>query len=128
MMETTIKKRLLVVDDAVHVRLVVQACLENLAGWETILADSAETGLRLAEMFNPDAILLDGMMPGIDGVTFLGLLHANPTTHEIPVVFLTAKAELIEPEQYLPLGVKGAIAKPFDPLTLANHIAQILGW
>lgn len=128
MMETTTNKRILYVDDAVHVQLVVQACLENLGGWEIILADSAETGLQLAETCKPDAILLDGMMPGTDGVAFLRLLRANPTIQEIPVVFLTAKADLIEPEQYLPLGVKGAIAKPFDPLTLASHIAQVLGW
>jgi CheY-like chemotaxis protein len=117
-----------VVDDEANVRCVVQACLENLAGWEVLLAASGQEGLVIANIEQPDAILLDGMMPEMDGIAFLQHLQANPAINSIPVVFLTAKASLTVPTCYLPLGAKGAIAKPFNPLTLATQIANILGW
>lgn len=122
------RKRVLVIDDEDNVRRVVQACLENLAGWDVLVAASGEEGLVIANREQPDAILLDGMMPGMDGVTFMHHHQTDPTISSIPVVFLTAKICLTEPDQYIVLGVKGAIAKPFAPLTLAVHVANILGW
>jgi len=127
-MQSHTKKRILLIDDEVNVRTVVQACLEHLGGWEVLLAASGQEGLAGAEAEQPDAILLDGMMPGMDGVMFLRQLRGNPAINSIPVVFLTAKASLTEPKRYLELGAKGAIAKPFDPLTLASEIAMALNW
>lgn len=122
------QKHILVIDDEINVRIVVQACLENLQGWSVVLAASAEAGLRLAEAEQPDAILLDGMMPAMDGVAFLRELQTRPEIRSIPVIFLTAKSSLTEPEVYRKLGASGAIAKPFNPLTLPNQITEILRW
>lgn len=121
-------KRILFVDDEQNLRAIVKACLENMAGWEVLLAESGQEGLILAEAEQPDAILLDVMMPGMDGVSFLRQLRANLNLQSIPVVLFTAKATLIDPQRYLALSAKGAIAKPFDPLKLVDQLTEILGW
>lgn len=127
-MEPIIPKRILVIDDEANVRMVVRTCLEILGEWEVLLAASGQEGLLLAQTERPDAILLDVMMPGMDGVAFVRELQAKPELQAIPVVFLTAKAELTQPRQFQALGVRGAIAKPFNPLTLHDQIATSLGW
>ena len=68
------------------------------------------------------------MMPEIDGLVLLRQLQVNPVTQSIPVVFLTGRLSLTEPQRFEPLGVKGAIAKPFNSLTLVPQIANFLGW
>ncbi|HBB34856.1 MAG TPA: response regulator [Cyanobacteria bacterium UBA8803] len=128
-METTIAtKRILFIDDELHVRQVVKACLEALGGWDVLLAASAQEGLVKAVSAQPDAILLDVMLPEIDGLALLQQLKANSVTQSIPVVFLTARLSLTEPQRFQELGVKGAIAKPFNSLTLVPQIANALGW
>ncbi|NEQ28884.1 MAG: response regulator [Microcoleus sp. SIO2G3] len=127
-MESLAPKRILVIDDEVNVRIVVRTCLEILGEWEVLLAASGQEGLLLAEAERPNAILLDVMMPGMDGVAFVRELQANAELQAIPVVFLTAKADLTQPRQFQALGVRGAIAKPFNPLTLHDQIATSLGW
>ena len=128
-METAIAtKQVLFIDDELHVRQVVKACLETLGGWNVLLAASAQDGLVKAVSEKPDAILLDVMMPGMDGLALLQELKDNPVTESIPVVFLTARRSLTEPQRFQDLGVKGAIAKPFNSLTLAPKIANVLGW
>ncbi|HEY9725003.1 MAG TPA: response regulator [Chroococcales cyanobacterium] len=128
-METAIAtKRILFIDDELHVRQVVKACLEALGGWDVLLAASGQEGLVKAVSEKPNAILLDVMMPGMDGLALLQELKANPVTESIPVVFLTARLSLTEPQRFQELGVKGAIAKPFNPLTLVPQIANALGW
>lgn len=127
-MESVATKRILIIEDEANLRIVVQTCLETLAGWDVVLADSGQEGLLVAERERPDAILLDAMMPGMDGITFLQKLLANPELQAIPVVFLTAKVELTEPRKFLKLGARGAIAKPFNPLTLHYQVATTLGW
>ena len=98
-----------------------------MAGWKVLTASSGSEGLALAQSQQPDAILLDVMMPNLDGTETLVRLQANSTTEQIPVLLLTAKAEPIEPNQ-LSEGVRAVIEKPFDPLQLANLIAEALGW
>lgn len=127
-MKSVAQKRILVIDDEANVRIVVRTCLEILGEWEVLLAASGHEGLLLAEAERPNAILLDVMMPGMNGVAFVRELQANPELQVIPVVFLTAKADLTQPRQFQALGVKGAIAKPFNPLTLHDQIATSLGW
>lgn len=119
-------RRILVVEDEANLRTVVRICLEALGGWEVEVAASGQEGLMMAERERPDVILLDAMMPGMDGLAFLGKLLANPQLQTIPVIFLTAKQELLQPQTFLKLGARGAIAKPFNPLTLHNEIAAIL--
>ena len=121
-------KRILFVDDELHVRQVVKACLESLGGWNVLLASSGQEGLVKAISEKPDAILLDVMMPEMDGLILLQQLKGNPVTGSIPVVFLTARHSLTEPHRLQALGVKGAITKPFNSLTLVPQIANALGW
>lgn len=127
-MESVATKRILIIEDQANLRTVVRTCLEMLAGWEVLQAASGPEGLLLAQREKPDAILLDAMMPEMDGITVLQELLANPELQSIPVVFLSAKVELTEPRRFLKLGARGAIAKPFNPLTLHHQITTALGW
>jgi two-component system, OmpR family, response regulator len=95
-------------------------------GWEVILAASGSEALSLAATHQPDLILLDVMMPGMDGLTTFTNLRQSDVTRGIPVVFVTAKALRREHEQYLNLGVEGVIVKPFDPMTLPDTIRGIV--
>ncbi|ARV58211.1 two-component system response regulator [Nostocales cyanobacterium HT-58-2] len=121
-------KRVLVVDDEKNLCLVIKACLENIGRWAVLIAQSSREGLLLAETEIPDAILLDVMMPGMDGISLFQELQNNPVTQKIPVVLLTAKVQLADLKQFTELGVAGVIAKPFDPLKLVNEVAEFLGW
>ncbi len=122
------EKRLLVIDDEKNLCTVIQACLENLGGWEVLTALSGSEGLSIAQTQQPDAILLDVMMPDIDGLTLWKELQNNLVTQGIPVILLTAKVQSVDIAQFTNLGVAGVIAKPFDPLTLAEQVASVLGW
>ncbi|WP_404789834.1 response regulator [Altericista sp. CCNU0014] len=121
-------KRILAIDSEPNMQKIVQTCLTTLGGWEVQLATSAQEGLNKAAIERPDAILMEGTMPAMKIADFLAQLQANPITRSIPVVFLTEQASLTERHRFLELGAVGAIAKPFDPLTLAAKIAAILGW
>ncbi len=121
-------KRILVIDDEQYIREVAQICLETVAGWEVLTAGSGSEGLATAEAQQPDAILLDVMMPDMDGTTTFQKLQANPATKNIPVILLTAKVQLADRRRYAQLGMKAAIAKPFKPLELAGQVAAALGW
>jgi len=121
-------KRLLLIDDEDDIREVAALSLETVAGWTVLLASSGDEGLQMAAGEKPDAILLDVMMPEMDGPGIFKRLQESETTRAIPVIFLTAKAQSVEQRLLLELGVAGVIAKPFDPLTLAQEIAQILQW
>lgn len=127
-MNTVSTKRILFIDDELHIQQIVKACLESLGGWNVSLASSAKEGLAKAVSDRPDAILLDVMMPEMDGLLMLQLLKLNPITQSIPVVLLTARRSLVEPERVAALGAKGAIGKPFNSLTLVPEIANALGW
>lgn len=122
------EKRILVIDDEINLCTVIQACLENLGGWETLTALSGKEGLAIAQTQQLDAILLDVMMPDMDGLTLFGQLQNDATTQAIPVILLTAKVQSTDIANFAKLGVAGVIAKPFDPLTLAEQVATTLGW
>ncbi len=121
-------KRILVIDDEDDIREVAQLCLETVGGWDVITANCGMDGLVKAENEHPDAILLDVMMPELDGPATFQKLQANAATKDIPVVLLTAKVQASEQRQFSELGVKAVFAKPFDPLTLAPELAAVLGW
>ncbi|AFZ18848.1 response regulator with CheY-like receiver, AAA-type ATPase, and DNA-binding domains [Allocoleopsis franciscana PCC 7113] len=122
------EKRILVIDDEINLCTVIQACLENLGGWETLTALSGKEGLAIAQTQQLDAILLDVMMPDMDGLTLFEKLQNDSTTQAIPVILFTAKVQSTDIAQFAKLGVAGVIAKPFDPLTLAEQVASMLGW
>jgi len=121
-------KRVLVIDDEDDIREVAQASLEIMAGLEVIVARSSHEGLQKAETEQPDAILLDVMLPDMDGVAVFQRLQANPATHHIPVILLTAKVQEADQRRFANLGVKAMIAKPFKPARLAEQLLEVLKW
>lgn len=120
-------KKVLLVDDEDNIRLIAQIGLEDRPNWQILSAASGQEGLDLAVKEKPDLILLDIMMSGMDGKTTLSKLRENPDTANIPVIFMTAKAQKHELDSYLALNVAGVIIKPFDPLTLSKEIEQMVG-
>jgi len=121
-------KRILVIDDEDSVREIIQISLESVAGWNTLTASSGSEGITIAESEHPDAILLDVMMPYMDGPTTFKQLQANLATRDIPTIMVTAKAQSSEKKQLMDLGVSGVITKPCLPLSLVEEICKILNW
>lgn len=122
-------KKVLIVDDEPYIREVAQISLETImTNWKIITADSGSAALVLANQEKPDAILLDVMMPGMDGIRTYQKLKADVNTQLIPVIFLTAKVQADDCDRYAKYGVAGTISKPFNPLTLALQMSQLLGW
>ncbi|MEL7038759.1 MAG: response regulator [Cyanobacteria bacterium J06592_8] len=121
-------KRILVIDDEDGVRDIIQITLETVAGWEVMTAASGQEGLELARTQQPDAILLDVMMPNLDGPATFQQLQADSETQHIPTILLTAKAKSSEQQQYANLGVNGIIVKPFEAQSLVKQIQGLLGW
>jgi CheY-like chemotaxis protein len=121
-------KTILMIDDEVSVRELVQTCLSDLAGWDVMTAASAQEGLKKLDGELPDAILLDVLMPGMDIGTFLQRLHESPSVGSIPVILLTVRARWFTPQKLQQMGVTEAIAKPFNPVALPEAIAHALGW
>lgn len=127
-MATMETKKVLVIDDEDGIREIIQICLEAAAGWDVLTAASGSEGLAAALAEQPDAILLDVMMPDMDGPTTFRQLQANTATQHIPTILLTAKAKISEQQQFIDLGVTGVITKPFKAQDLVNQIREILNW
>jgi CheY-like chemotaxis protein len=127
-MATMTAKRILVIDDEDDIREVAQLCLETVGNWEVLTACSGSEGLAKAEAEQPDAILLDVMMPEMDGLATFQKLQANSVTAHIPVILLTAKVQSTDRQRFAELGLTAMIAKPFNPLNLASQVAEALGW
>jgi CheY-like chemotaxis protein len=121
-------RRVLVVDDDDAIREVAQAALELIAGWEVDLAASGQEAVERCAADPPDVVLLDVMMPVMDGPTTFARLQADPRTQDVPVVLLTAKVQPAERRRWEGLGVAGVLTKPFDPLLLSSEVADLLGW
>jgi two-component system, OmpR family, alkaline phosphatase synthesis response regulator PhoP len=119
-------KRILIIDDEADIRETTQLCLEIAKGWEILTAASSAEGLEKAAIEQPDAVLLDVMMPDMDGLETFEHLQANPITRQIPVILLTAKAQAIDRRQFTQLAIAAVITKPYDPLTLGDQILAIL--
>ena len=121
-------RRILIVDDEADIREVAQVSLELMGPYEVITASSGRDGVHSARTRQPDAILLDVMMPDLDGPAVLAELRADPATRDIPVLFLTARTQTVERAQLVRLGAAGILTKPFDPLKLATDVAAALRW
>ncbi|MGP1385795.1 MAG: response regulator [Thainema sp.] len=121
-------KQVLVIDDEIDIREMVKVSLEIVAKFDVLVAASSQEGLALAAAQQPDAILLDVLMPGTNGLMLLQQLQANPDTQNIPVVFLTAKTRSSDQQHMIDVGAKGVITKPFKPVDLAEQLQEILGW
>lgn len=113
---------ILVVEDEEDIRKIVQISLENVGGFKVKLSASAHEALDVLTGFTPDLILLDVMMPIMDGVSLLTKIRKVEQLNDIPVIFMTAKVQSHEIEAYKNLGVLGIITKPFDPVSLPEQI------
>ncbi|MFE4105375.1 response regulator [Almyronema epifaneia] len=121
-------KRILLVDDEPDVRAIARLGLEMGAGWQVLDATSGKEALRMAAKHQPDVILLDMMMPDMDGRSTLKALKSNAVTHQIPVILVTAKVQQSDQQNFADLEVAAVFAKPFRPLQLADQIRHTLGW
>jgi CheY-like chemotaxis protein len=119
-------RKVLLVDDEDDIRTIGNLSLSRVGGWQTVLASSGAEAVTKAAAEQPDLILLDVMMPGMDGPTTFGRLRADPATAATPVIFMTAKVQKQEVARYLELGAVGVIAKPFDPMTLPGEIRRLV--
>ena len=121
-------RRILIIDDEDDIREVAALSLESMAGWQVFTANSGATGIREAISGLPDAILMDVMMPSMDGPTTLKEMQNTPSIAHIPVILLTAKVQGVDQRRFAGLGMAAVLQKPFDPLTLASQMAAALGW
>jgi two-component system OmpR family response regulator len=118
--------KVLIIDDDADIRKIAGMSLSRLGGMDVIEASGGAEGLRKAEEERPDVILLDMMMPTMDGSQTLAALRAQPATALTPVIFLTAKAVHVEVERMRALGAAGVLIKPFDPRTLPGDVRALL--
>ena len=121
-------RRILFIDDEEDIKTLARFCLESEAGWSMLSASNGLEGIKIAASEQPDAILLDDMMPEIDGLQTIEKLLLEPKTKDIPTIFITAKAQASDRRLFYNAGAKGVINKPFDTLTLASQISGFLGW
>ena len=121
-------KKILVVDDQDEIREIIGISLEQVDGWHVVLAQPGPQVILLAQSEQPDAIILDANMPGLDGPSTFQRLRANTQTQKIPVILLTADARDDERTKFVSLGFTAVLAKPFDPMNLPAQVAAALGW
>ncbi|GAB3076796.1 response regulator [Pedococcus soli] len=121
-------RRVLVVDDDELILEVAEMSLSMVGGWEVTTATGGQEALDRCARELPDAVVMDVMMPGMDGSTAAVLMSQDPAISHIPVVLLTAKAQAAEDAQKSGLPVVGVLAKPFDPMTLPAQLSTMLGW
>ena len=118
-------RRILYVEDDPDIQAIAVMVLETIHGFTLEVCSSGTEAVQKAEAFNPDLILLDVMMPNMDGPETLKTLREFPTLSMTPVVFMTAKVQPQEVQAYLDIGAAGVIAKPFDPMILVDQLREI---
>ena len=118
----------LVVDDNDDIRELAQLCLETVDGWTVLTAGSGADAIEAAREHQPDAVLLDMMMPEMDGLTTFEHLQSDDATRDIPVLLFTAKLQARDRQIWEGTAIRGTIAKPFDPLTLGEQVSRTLKW
>ena len=121
-------RRVLVVDDSLLIREVARMSLESDGGFVVATAESGAQGLAAAVADRPDAILLDVVMPEMDGPATVRALRARGETRGIPVVLVTGRDQEEDRRAFTELGVAGVISKPFDAAALAAQVRDVLGW
>ena len=118
-------KKIMYVEDDVDIQVIGKLALEEVGGYEIIICNNGVEAIRDVEDFNPDMILLDVMMPEMDGMTTIKNLKENDGVKDIPVVFMTAKSQSHELSTYMELGAVDVIKKPFDPMALPGILNSI---
>lgn len=117
-------KKILYVEDELDIQVIARISLEDLGGFEVKFCNNGFEAIKEAEAFKPDLILLDVMMPDLDGPETLKALRKFPGIKNVPAIFLTARVQNKELEEYKKLGIINIISKPFDPMTLPDTIRQ----
>jgi CheY-like chemotaxis protein len=120
-------KSVLLVDDEPDIRTIGAMSLRRVGKWEVRAASSGAEAIALAKESVPDLVLLDVMMPELDGPATLEKLREHPELAAVPVIFMTAKVQAREVERWLAIGAIGVIRKPFDPMTLPTEIRSLVG-
>jgi two-component system alkaline phosphatase synthesis response regulator PhoP len=119
-------KKILLIDDEDDIREIAAFSFESAGGFDVETAEGGRAGIEKALGSRPDVVLLDVMMPGLDGPSTLALLQSHDDTRDIPVIFLTAKVQASDKRNLLALGARGIIAKPFDPILLPDTVLEML--
>lgn len=122
---TQLLERILYVEDDPDIQQIAMMVLETIAGFTVQACSSGIDAVAKAVAFKPDLMLLDVMMPGMDGPETLRELRKFPELADTPTVFMTAKVQPQEVQEYLGMGALAVIAKPFDPMTLADELRSI---
>lgn len=118
-------ERVMMVEDEQDIQLIARLALERVGKLNVLVCSSGAEALEQGPDFAPQMIMLDVMMPGMDGPTTLERLREIPQLVDVPVVFMTAKVQRQDEERYRALGAIGVIAKPFDPMSLAQTLKTI---
>jgi CheY-like chemotaxis protein len=118
--------KILVIEDDDVIRSIIRVSLSEIGGLEVVEANRGEVGITIAQSEKPDAILLDVMMPVMDGVSTMAALRSEASTKDIPIVFLTAKVLKSEVDRLKELGAVGVLVKPFDPRELPGALKNLL--
>lgn len=118
-------KKILYVEDEPDIAQIAQLALENIGGFELENCENGQIALDKGKVYQPDLVLMDVMMPVLDGPAAFKEMQKLPEFANIPVIFMTAKVQPSEIEEYKSLGVVEVIPKPFDPMTLADQVKQI---
>jgi CheY-like chemotaxis protein len=118
----------LVVDDDENIRELTQLALETVSGWTVLSAEGGVRAIELCRSHHPDAVLLDMMMPDMDGLTTFEHLQADETTRDIPVILFTAKGRAGDRQPWDGYAIRGMIAKPYNPMTLGDQVSEMLQW
>jgi CheY-like chemotaxis protein len=119
--------KVLLVDDEPDIRRIGELSLRRVGGWDVAMAANGADAVALVASFRPDVILLDVMMPSMDGPQTLAALRRVPEGADVPIIFVTAKVQRDEVARLLGLGAIGVVSKPFDPMTLPEEIRRIAG-
>jgi CheY-like chemotaxis protein len=123
------RRRVLIVDDEDAIREIASISMTAVGGYDVVTASTGLEALDKVMTEKPDAVLLDVMMPELDGPSTVVRMQAQPKTSDVPVILLTAKVQPSERARFSALpGVAGVISKPFDPMQLPRQVAALLGW
>jgi CheY-like chemotaxis protein len=121
-------RRVLVVDDDTDIRELTKLTLETVMGWDVLAASGGVEAVQVCQDEHPDAVLLDMMMPDMDGLTTFEKLQADDRTRDIPVILFTAKGSSGDRKPWQDHALRGLITKPYNPMTLGDEVCQILSW
>lgn len=120
------RKRVLIIEDEPEIRTILAAAFAHSGEFEPVVAEDGIAGIEAAARDKPDVILLDALMPGLDGYATCSRLRLDPGLADVPIVFLTAKADCAEMQKATDCGACACLAKPFDPLKLPTQLSAII--